>query len=109
MKQYQVRFIHDAETDLKDIYVYIKQHDSLQRAVDIVNALQSVCTTLAQFPERGHVPQELTQFDQMQYRELVHGPWRVIYQVDGNDVLIHAILDGRRDVQNLLAHRLTRP
>ncbi|MDQ6987939.1 MAG: type II toxin-antitoxin system RelE/ParE family toxin [Mariprofundaceae bacterium] len=109
MKHYRVRLIRDAETDLNDIYTYIKQHDSLQRAADIVDALQSVCITLSQFPERGHVPQELATIDQMQYREIVHGPWRVIYQVDGNDVLIHAILDGRRDVQNLLAHRLTRP
>jgi len=105
----RVSLIHDAEVDLKEIYTYIRQHDSLQRATEIVDALQSVCATLAQFPERGHVPQELAKINQMQYREIVHSPWRVIYQIDGNDVLIHAILDGRRDVQNLLAHRLTRP
>jgi len=109
VKRYRVRLIHDAETDLKEIYTYIRQHDSLQRATEIVEALQSVCATLAQFPERDHVPQELARIDQMQYREIVHSPWRVICQIDGNDVLIHAMLDGRRDVQNLLFHRLTRP
>jgi len=109
VKHYRVCLIHDAETDLQEIYAYIRQHDSLQCAAEIVDALQSACITLAQFPERGHVPQELVKIDQMQYREIVHSPWRVIYQIDGNDVLIHAILDGRRDVQNLLAHRLTRP
>jgi len=109
VKHYRVRLIHDAETDLKEVYAYIRQHDSLQRAAEIVDALQSACITLAQFPERGHVPQELVKIDQMQYREIVHSPWRVIYQIDGNDVLAHAILDGHRDIQNLLSRRLTRP
>ncbi|MDQ6960227.1 MAG: type II toxin-antitoxin system RelE/ParE family toxin [Mariprofundaceae bacterium] len=109
MKHYRVRMIHDAETDLKEIFTYIRQRDSLQRATEVMDALQSGCATLAQFPGRGHVPRELAQIDALHYREVVHGPWRVIYQIDGNDVLIHAMLDGRRDVQNLLSHRLTRP
>jgi len=109
VKRYRVRLICDAETDMKEIYAYIRQHDSLQSAAEIVDALQSACATLAQFPERGHVPRELAQIGTLHYQEIIHSPWRVVYQIDGNDVLIHAILDGRRDVQNLLSHRLTRP
>jgi len=109
VKRYRVRLIHDAEVDLKEIYAYIRQHDSLLRAAEIVEALQSACVTLAGFPERGHVPAELAQIDSLHYREIVHGPWRMIYQMGGGDVLVHAILDGRRDIQNLLAHCLMRP
>lgn len=57
------------------------------------------------FPNADMFPRN----DSLHYREIVHGPWRMIYQMGGGDVLVHAILDGRRDIQNLLAHRLMRP
>ena len=35
-------------------------------------------------------------------------PWRIFYAVEGNTVLIAAVLDGRRDIQTLLERRLLR-
>jgi hypothetical protein len=34
--------------------------------------------------------------------------YRIIYQIVGLDVFVHAVLDGRRDIQELLYQRLIR-
>ena len=51
---------------------------------------------------RGHIPSEL---DRGSVDELLGGsllPYRVIYEVIGQDVFVHCVLDGRRDMQSLL-------
>ena len=41
------------------------------------------------------------------YRQVFFKPYRVIYQVKSNEVVIHLIADGRRNLQTLLLRRLT--
>jgi toxin ParE1/3/4 len=40
------------------------------------------------------------------YRELIVKPYRLIYRVDGNDVWVIAVFDGRRDLTDVLLWRL---
>ncbi|MQM32201.1 MAG: plasmid stabilization protein, partial [Candidatus Accumulibacter phosphatis] len=40
------------------------------------------------------------------YRQAAFKPYRVIYRVMGQKVFIYVIVDGRRDMQSLLARRL---
>ena len=40
------------------------------------------------------------------YRQVLFGPYRLIYRVIGTSVYIYLIVDGRRDMQSLLARRL---
>ena len=40
------------------------------------------------------------------YRQTFFKPYRVIYRVDGQRVYVYVIVDGRRDMQSLLARRL---
>ncbi len=42
------------------------------------------------------------------YRELHEGPYRIIYQILGQDVFMHCVLDARRELQELLQTRLLR-
>ncbi|MGI8905372.1 MAG: type II toxin-antitoxin system RelE/ParE family toxin [Candidatus Sumerlaeaceae bacterium] len=42
----------------------------------------------------------------LSYRELVVSPWRVIYRITEQHVLVVAIIDGRRNVPDLLYERL---
>jgi len=41
-----------------------------------------------------------------EYRQSLFKPYRVIYRVIGQRVYIYLIVDGRRDMQALLARRL---
>ena len=40
------------------------------------------------------------------YRQTTFKPYRVIYRVLGSRVVIYLIVDGRRDMQSVLARRL---
>lgn len=108
MKRYRVRIIEDAEQDLVDIYTYITANDSVQKADYVLEQLESLCLGLAELPDRGHVPPELERIGVTAYREVHFKPYRMIYQVSGQDVYIHCVLDGRRDMQALLERRLLR-
>ena len=108
MKRYRVRLAEDAEQDLIDIYCYVALHDSVEKAAYVLDQLESLCLRLTELPERGHVPPELDRIGVTNYREVHFKPYRVIYEVIRQDVFIHCVLDGRRDMQSLLERRLLR-
>lgn len=106
MKRYRVRIIEDAEQDLVDLYEYVARHDSVDSALFVLDKLEGL--SLAELPLRGHVPPELDRVGVTDYREVHFKPYRVVYQVLGSEVLVHCVVDGRRDMQSLLERRLTR-
>lgn len=108
MKRYRVRLAEDAEQDLIDIYRYIALNDSAAHADDVLDHLESLCSRLADLPERGHVPPELDRIGVANYREVNFKPYRVIHEVLRQEVFVHCILDGRRDIPSLLERRLFR-
>ena len=108
MKRYRVRIIDDAEQDLIDLYDYIAAHDSVESAGYVLGELETLCSSLSELPERGHLPPELERIGVSEYREVHFKPYRVLYQVAGTEVLVHCVIDGRRDVQTLLERRLVR-
>ena len=108
MKHYRVRLAEEAELDLIDIYRYISLQDSVENADYVLGQLESLCSRLTELPERGHVPPELDQISVTNYREVNFKPYRVIYEVIRQNVFIHCILDGRRDMSSLLQRRLIR-
>ncbi len=106
--KYQVFILIDAEDDIFEIYRYICTNDSLNHAEYVLEKIQETCQNLTELPERGHVPPELEWIGVTMYRETHFKPYRIIYEIDNNKVFVHCILDGRRDIQNLLEKRLLR-
>lgn len=103
-----VSIVAAAEDDLFDIYRYVASADSIARAERLIQILQELCLSLEEFPDRGHIPPELESIGVLDYREVHYESYRVIYQVIGMDVYVHCVLDGRRDLQELLLERLLR-
>ena len=66
------------------------------------------CLNLESFPERGHTPPELERINLIGFFEIHFKPYRIIYQILNNNVYIHCVLDGRRELQELLEKRLLR-
>jgi len=60
---------------------------------------------LKQFPERGRVVPELERQNIMNYRELIEENYRIIYSIESNSVIIHSILDSRRNLEELLVRK----
>ncbi|HEB55678.1 MAG TPA: type II toxin-antitoxin system RelE/ParE family toxin [Gammaproteobacteria bacterium] len=108
MKNHRVRLTEEAEQDLIDIYRYIAFHDSVENADYVLDQLESLCSRLNELPERGHVPPELDRIGVTNYREVIFKPYRIVYEVIRQDIFIHCILDGRRDILTLLERRLIR-
>ena len=104
--RYTVLLTQGAEQDLESIHDYIAEFDSQANADHVLDALTEVVQGLAQFPERGSYPKELAALGIKDFRQTAFKPYRVIYRVLGNQVVIHVIVDGRRDMQSVLARRL---
>ncbi len=104
--KYQVLLTRGAEQDLEAIMDYIVQSDGTVRAAYVLDRLLEVVGQLSRLPERGSIPRELSALGIKDYRQAFFKPYRIIYRVSGSDVIIFAIVDGRRNMQTLLASRL---
>ncbi len=108
MKKYDVIFDNSAEDDLYDIYTYVALNDSVERADKLFAAFRKSCYKLKTMPLRGHIPSELFDVGIVEFREIYYKPYRIFYSIENNNVLVHCILDGRRDVQTILQERSMR-
>jgi toxin ParE1/3/4 len=104
--RYEVLLTEGAEQDLESIYDYIFEFDCVPNANYVLDQLMEVVEGLAQFPERGSYPKELVALGIKEYRQTAFKPYRVFYRVGGSRVVIYLIIDGRRDMQSVLARRL---
>ena len=106
--KYSVYIIADAEEDIFSIYKYVAINDSIQRAESLLGNIEEKISNLSELANRGHTPPELEQISIYEYREIHFKPYRIIYQIIESDVYVHCVLDGRRDLEDLLQERLLR-
>ena len=104
--RYKILLTKGAEQDLESIYDYISEFDCVANANHVLDRLMEVVDGLAKFPERGSYPIELVALGIKEYRQTAFKPYRVIYRVVGSQVVIYLIVNGRRDMQSVLARRL---
>jgi toxin ParE1/3/4 len=104
--KFEVLLTAGAEQDLEAIYDYIADFDCVANANYVLDELLTVVESLSRFPERGSYPRELAALGIKEYRQTSFKPYRVIYRVIGDQVVIYLIVDGRRDMQSVLARRL---
>lgn len=103
---YNIIVSENASQDLIDIYGYIYHSGSPDSAEYVLEQLEKTINSLAHSPQRGSYPQELLVTGIKEYREIYFKPYRIIYDVDGNDVNILIVADGRRDMRKILALRV---
>lgn len=106
MSEFEVLLTRGAERDLEELHRYVEASDSPARADALLDQLLEQAESLGKLPERGHVPKELEGLGIRDYRQVLAGPYRVIYRVLGERVYIYLIVDGRRDMRSLLERRL---
>jgi toxin ParE1/3/4 len=63
---------------------------------------------MARMPQRGRIVPELKILGVDIYRESIIGPWRIVYRILDLDVLVVAVIDGRRNLEDILLNRLIR-
>ncbi len=103
---FQVLLTAVAERDIESLHDYVVRSDGLPQADRLLDRLMEAMEELAHFPERGSHPRELLALGIKEYRQVFFKPYRLIYRVTGKQVLVFLVVDGRRDMQSVLARRL---
>jgi addiction module RelE/StbE family toxin len=101
---YQVFWTQTAQQDLKKIIEYIAT-DSENQAKQIYLAIKQKAENLGQMPLKGRIVPELIFHNILTYRELISHPWRVIYKTEENKEWVLAVIDGRRNMEDILLDR----
>lgn len=105
MKRFRVRWTEVAQGDLQRILDFIAARSPLN-AEKVAVRLEALASTLERFPNRGRVVPELARAGMSEWRELVSAPWRLIFRLDGKTVVVLALVDSRRNLDELLFERM---
>ena len=100
-----VEFTTGARQDLLKIYKYIKATGNPEAARRMYEQLSEACDSLSQNPEHGNAPSEIEGLSEMLCRQILIKNYRIIYQVIGKVVIIHGIIDGRRNIREIMRQR----
>ena len=101
---YSVLWAEVAERDLREIITFIAG-DNVPNALHVLENGDKASALYA-FPERGRVVPELQSNGIFIYRELIISPWRLLYRIADSNVYVTAVLDSRRNVEEILLQRL---
>jgi len=105
--RYSVAWTETAVRDLERLAVYLWKETPL-RSGQIIDRIVARADSLESSPLRGRIPPELETIGDRTWREAVETPWRILYKVSMERVEIHGVLDGRRNLQDILMERLLR-
>ncbi len=104
-RKHKVLWTEVAVKDLSNIIDYIAE-DNPKDALKILKTIRKKLEKLHYLPTRGRVVPELRDQGMKEYRELVIPPWRVMFRIDGWKVYVSAVLDARRNIEDILLRRL---
>jgi len=106
-RKWRVVWTEAATHDLVEIVSFVARTAPAD-ARRLLLKLRSKADSLERSPQRGWVVPELASAGTRAWRELVVKPHRIVYRIRQDVVLVGAVLDGRRDLEDLLLERLTR-
>lgn len=105
--EYTILVPNSVRQDIEEI-VENYQRDRPEYAYRVFNALTAKIQSLKTFPSTGRIVPELLEYNISTYRELIESHWRILYRIEKSTVELVAILDARRNVQDLLVEKLKR-
>ena len=85
-----------AEADLDEIaaYHYSRSPNYVGR---IISEFEENIESLQNHPKSGRIVPELERQGITKYRELIQEYYRIVYEISGNTIIVHTIIDGRRN------------
>ena len=103
---YTVLLLEAAIKDIEAIYRYIRKSGNKKAARDMIVNIREACNSLSENPERGHIPDELSQIGQFEYRQIIVKKYRIIYQIAGPNIFVFGIIHGNRNIGEVLRQRM---
>ena len=106
-RRFRVQWAAVAVRDLEELVGYIAV-DSKTYAARVLKRIETRAAALDSTPARGRIVPELAHFGMRTWRELVVKPYRLVYRIEGDTVRVLAVIDARRDFEDVLLERLLR-
>ena len=106
MPAFTVRLSPNAEHEPEAIADYVALHRSAEEPLQLLTDLPAKAATLNECPRRGAVPKEVELLDAGEFRQMLLLPYRIIYEIIADAVVVTLIADAKRDMQTLLEQRL---
>lgn len=102
----KVVILQSAEIDLKELRTYLTKQFSTQIWQSTYTDLKTVIRDLGVQPYAGSIPEEIEKLNLSQYRQILSGMNRIIYEIREQTVYVHIIADTRKNLPTLLMKRL---
>ncbi|WP_408599511.1 type II toxin-antitoxin system RelE/ParE family toxin [Pseudomonas sp. PLMAX] len=102
----KVVILQSAETDLKELRAYLVKNFSSQAWQSTYSSLKAAIRHLGEQPYSGSIAEEIEKLNLSQYRHILSGMNRAIYEVREQTVFVHIIADTRKSLSALLMKRL---
>jgi len=90
----RVHWTDTAQGHLGAIYAYLEQ-DSAEYARQMVDRLTRRSQQLAEFPSSGR---RVPEFEMDQIREVIQGPYRIIYYIKPDQIDVLAVVHGAMNI-----------
>lgn len=103
-----VVFLKSAEQDLQELKTYLVRNFGRDAWLASYGRIKESVGILQAFPLAGKLPEELENLNLTQYRQLISGMNRIIYEVRQETIYIHVVCDAHRDMKTLLMKRVLR-
>ncbi|MBI5192300.1 MAG: type II toxin-antitoxin system RelE/ParE family toxin [Nitrospirae bacterium] len=92
----KIHWTDTAEGHLDAIYAYIAR-DSPEYAIRMVDRLTRRSQQIADFPLSGR---KVPEFEMEQIREVIEGPYRIIYHIKPDQIDVLAVIHGSQVILN---------
>lgn len=102
---FDITWTRTAVHDLDEILEYIAAERGIDQALRVYETLRHSIASLAKTPRRCRQVPEFHDIGLFEYREIIERPYRLVFRIADRKVVILAILDSRRDLEELLIQR----
>ncbi len=103
----RIIFSRYAEDDLDEILMYYSSINA-GYAKKLFYAIEEKVNNLKDFSESGRIVPELEEQNIVKFRELIEGNYRIVYEFGQQTVTIHAIVDSRRNLEELIIKKISK-
>ena len=104
-KKYYVKWTAPAREDVNEIIDYISK-TNINYAVKVLDNIEENVKKLDMFPNRYRIVPELAKYGYFLYRGITVEYWKIIYKIEVNFVYIMLVIDGRRNLEDLLLKKM---
>ena len=104
-KKFNIKWASPALDDLDEIIEYISK-TNLTYSIKVMDKIYEQVSKLDMHPERWRIVPELEKYGYLIYRQLIVDYWKVIFKIEGNIIYIMLVIDGRRNIEDIILKKI---